>query len=208
MLERIRKLIDSYKDRETYFALVGRYFPYGSRDYLLIEDAYDTAKAAFKNEKRDGGERYFEHLRGTSLIVMEYMRVRDAEVIAATLLHDLTEDIEGWAQERVALKFTPRISELVWWVTKPDVNIFNGDKEARNRAYHENLRRAPREAIIIKLADRMHNLLTLWDTNIDKQLRKIRETQDFYLPLAELHILLIHEIEAALDELMHVNQDK
>lgn len=187
MLDRIRQLIEDYKDRESYFALVGRYFPYGSRDFLLIEDAYDTAKSAFRSEVRDGGGRYFEHLRATSL-------------------HDIIEDIDGWTQARVALKFTPRISELVWWVTKPEVSLFAGDKEARNRAYHENLRRAPREAIIIKLADRMHNLLTLWGTNLEKQLRKIRETQDFYHPLAELHILLIHEIEEVLDELMSIEE--
>jgi len=202
MLDRIRTLLTTNTDRTTFFALVRRHFPYGSRDYLLIEDAYDTAKDAFRALQREGGDRYFEHLRAVALIVMEHMRVRDADVIAAALLHDLVEDIEGWTQERVALKFSPTISELVWWVTKPSVVDYGGDKEARNRIYHENLRRAPRNAIIIKLADRLHNLLTLWDTIDEKQRRKVRETQDFYLPLAEHHILLIHEVEDALREVM------
>lgn len=202
MLDRIRTLLHTNTTRETFFLLVKRHFPYGSRDYLLVEDAYDTAKDAFRHEQREGGDRYFEHLRAVALIVMEHMRVRDAKVIAAALLHDIVEDIEGWTQARIALKFTPEISELVWWVTKPAVAVYDGDKEARNRAYHENLRRAPRNAIIIKLADRLHNLLTLWDTDDEKQRRKVRETQDFYLPLAEQHILLIHEIEDALREVM------
>lgn len=202
MLVRIRKLIESHSDRETFFALVSRHFPAGSQDYLLIESAYDKAKNAFRNETREGGDRYFEHLRAVALIVMEYLRVRDAHIIASALLHDIVEDIDGWTHERVALAFSPVVAEVVWWVTKPSVEAYDGDKEARNRAYHENLRRAPREAMIVKLSDRLHNLLTLWDTENDKQIRKVRETQDFYLPLAEQHTLLIHEIEDSLKKVM------
>lgn len=202
MLDRIRKLLKSHTDRAAFFSLVAKHFPVGGRDYLLIENAYNTAKNAFRNETREGGDRYFEHLRAVALIVMEHLRVRDANLIAAALLHDIVEDIDGWTQEKVALVFSPEISELVWWVTKPSALDYNDDKESRNRAYHENLRRAPRGAIIIKLADRLHNLLTLWDTENEKQVRKVRETQDFYLPIAEQHILLIHEIEDALKVIM------
>lgn len=201
-LDNLRTLLAERTDRKSFFTLVGRHYPYGSRDYLLIEEAYDTAKNAFRAKVRDGGGRYFEHLRGVALIVMEYLRQHDAEIIAAALLHDIIEDVKGWDQLRLAAKFTPHVSQLVWWVTKPDVANYGGDKEARNRAYHENLRRAPRDAILIKLADRLHNLLTLWDTEDEKRVRKVRETQDFYLPLSELHIILIHEIESALQEAM------
>jgi GTP pyrophosphokinase len=204
MLERVRQIIVQSPNRQAFFELVGRYFPLGSEGYLLIERAYNVAKEAFRGDVREGnGERYFEHLRAVALIVMVYMRVRDANVIAAALLHDIIEDKADWSQERVALGFNRKVAELVWWVTKPQVGLFNGDKEERNRAYHHNLGRAPREAIIIKLADRLHNLLTMWAVDVEKQQRKIRETQDFYLPLAEKHILLIHEIEDALRELMN-----
>ena len=147
MLDRIRKLIEDNPNRDSFFKIVGKWFPYGSGDFLLIESAYDTGKNAFRKEIREGtGERYFEHLRSVALILMEHMRISDAEVISAALLHDIIEDIEEWNQQRVALKFTVRISELVWWVTKPAVADFDGDIEARNRAYHQNLRRAPRES--------------------------------------------------------------
>ena len=203
MLDRVRKLIESRTDRQTFFQLVDQRFPRGSAEYQLIERAYSTAKDAFRTLQREGGERYFEHLRSVALILMVHMRVRDANIIAAALLHDIVEDIANWSQDRVAVEFNRAVALLVWWVTKPNLVEFDNDKEERNRIYHQNLNRAPREAIIIKLADRLHNLITLWDVDAEKQLRKVRETQDFYLSLAEKEIILIHEIEQALNEIMN-----
>lgn len=203
MLERLRKLINEHKDRAAFFKLVGRLFPQGSDEYLLIERAYTTAKDAFRPHQREGGERYFEHLRCVALIVAVHLRVKDANVIAAALLHDIIEDIPGWSHDRVAVEFNRTVAQLVWWVTKPSVELYGGDKAARNRAYHQNLMRAPRVALVVKLADRIHNLLTLWDVDEEKQRRKILETQDFYLPLAEKEILLIHEMEVAIAETMN-----
>lgn len=203
MLERVRLLLSSVRNRTSFFQIVGRYFPLGSDGFVLIERAYDTSKAAFRDDMREGnGDRYFEHLRAVALIVMVHMRVRDANIIAAALLHDIIEDKEDWTQERVALEFNRWIAQLVWWVTKQPVEDFGGDKEERNRAYHHNLGRAPRESLVIKLADRLHNLITMWGVDEEKQRRKVRETQDFYLPLAESAILLIHEIEDVLREIM------
>lgn len=202
MLNRIRVLIDENRGRERFFVLIGRHFPRGSTQYLQIERAYDIASIAFQERYRDSGEKYFEHLLAVAIIVIEYLRVRNADIIASALLHDIIEDIAGWDQERIALELNAHVSQIVWWVTKPDVQIFNGDKEARNRKYHQNLGNAPREAVIVKLADRLHNMITLWSTEPEKQRRKVRETQDFYLPLAESHIILIHELEAAIQEVM------
>jgi (p)ppGpp synthase/HD superfamily hydrolase len=94
MLERIRKIFNERKSRASFFGVVERYYPKGSSDYFLIESAYNTAKDAFRDGVREGGERYFEHLRAVALILMVYLRVRDANVIAAALLHDIVEDIE------------------------------------------------------------------------------------------------------------------
>ncbi|MEK7462068.1 MAG: HD domain-containing protein [Patescibacteria group bacterium] len=201
MLDRIRKIYGGRENRASFFNIVSRYFAKGSADYILIERAYSTAKDAFRQESRDDGERYFEHLRAVALILMVYMRVMDANVIAAGLLHDIVEDIEHWSQERLATEFNHDIGELVWWVSKPSLDKFLGNKAARNRAYHKNLRRAPRRAILIKLADRLHNLLTLWNCEEEKQRRKVDETQHFYVPIAEDEFVLIHELEAAINEL-------
>jgi (p)ppGpp synthase/HD superfamily hydrolase len=203
MLDSVRLLLTIRTDRKSFFQLVDQRFPRESAEYQLIERAYSTAKDAFRSQHREGGERYFEHLRAVALILMVHMRVRDANIIAAALLHDIVEDIEGWSQDRVAVEFNRQVAQLVWWVTKPDVQEHDGDKEARNRAYHQNLNLAPREALMIKLSDRLHNLITLWDVDAEKQRRKVRETQDFYLSLAEKEIILIHEIEQALIEIMN-----
>ena len=202
MLERVHVVIQSHPDREAFFRLVGRHFPRRSIEFLQIEKAYNTAKDAFRGEVREGGERYFEHLRAVTLVVMEILRVRRSDVIIAALLHDIIEDVVDWSQDRVALEFGHEVSQLVWWVTKPCVSEYDNDKEARNRAYHQQLGSAPREAALIKLADRLHNVTTLWSTSEDKQRRKVRETQDFYLPLAEKHIILIHELEDAVENVM------
>lgn len=203
MLDRVRQLILDRNNRASFFQVVDQFFPRGSVEYQLIERAYSTAKDAFRPMQREGsGERYFEHLRAVALILMVHMRVRDANIIAAALLHDVIEDIDGWNQDRVAVEFNRSVAQLVWWVTKPGLELFLGDKEARNRAYHQNLNRAPRPALTIKLADRLHNLITLWGVDAEKQRRKVRETQDFYLSLAEKEVILIHEIEQAIIEIM------
>jgi (p)ppGpp synthase/HD superfamily hydrolase len=111
------------------------------------------------------------------------------------------EDIPEWDFVRLSSEFGKRVAELVWWVTKPKPDKFR-DKEDRNRFYHQQLHeRAPREALIIKLADRLHNLATMWEVTPEKRERKIQETENFYFPLAVREIILIHEIEAALDVL-------
>jgi (p)ppGpp synthase/HD superfamily hydrolase len=203
MLERVRKIFSQYVDRVAFFAIIGRFFPKFSPEYKLIGDAYDTVLKEFESAKpRETGEPYFEHLRCVALILLIHLRVRDANVIAAALLHDIMEDIPGWDQDRLALKFNAEISRLVFWVSKPHYSLYGGDKEARNRDYHHKLSTAPRLAVLIKLADRLHNVMTLWASEHDKQKRKIRETQDFYLPLAEAHTVLIHELEDAVYEVM------
>ncbi len=206
MLEMIRGFLAKYPDREMFFWIVGKFFSQFSPEYALIKKAYDIAKDAFKDKVREDGVRYFEHLRAVALILILYLRVRDADVIAAALLHDIIEDIEGWDEKRVALEFNPRVALLVFSVTKDDIADYDGDKEERNREYHRKLSDAIREAILIKLADRLHNVITLWATEEEKQRRKVRETQDFYLPLAEKHTILIHELEQALREVMSLWQ--
>jgi len=203
MLERIRQLIELHGNHESFFRSVGMYYPSGSADYRLIEKAYTQTRKTCRDQKRDDGSPYFDHPRAVATIVLLYLRERDAETIAASLAHDLPEDFDKeWTHERMRVEFTDRTAELVWWITKPRVSEFSGDKERRNRHYHSLLDRAPRASMVIKLPDRLHNTLTLGQTLRDKQERKVRETQDFYLPLAERHHLLVHEIEAALDEVM------
>lgn len=203
MLGKVRQIIEAHESHEAFFKAVARYYPPGGQDFKLIEKAYVETRKTCRNQKRDDGTDYFSHPRAVAAIVLSYLRERDPEVIVAALTHDLPEDFPTvWTHERMQTDFTCRSAELVWWATKLPAEEFGGDKEARNRHYHAQLGRAPRPVLVFKLPDRLHNTMTLGNSDHAKQHRKVRETQDFYLPLAERHHLLVHEIEGALDEVM------
>lgn len=190
--------LEQVENRATFFKRVSCLFPTLDGRYKLIEKAYDDAKNAFRGVKREGGGRYFEHLRAVALILMEYLRVKDHELIIVALLHDIVEDCPEWTVERVSVEYGERVALLVEFMSKPNVEDFDGDKEARNHMYHSRFESAPREFFLIKLADRFHNLITLWKCTKEKKLRKIAETKEHYLPYAEKHLILLHEIEDAL----------
>ncbi len=127
-------------------------FPTLDARYEMIERAYNTAKDSFRGVMRDGGERYFEHLREVTLILTDHLRVRDHQLIVAALLHDMVEDVPFWSVERIEREFGRDIAVLVEWVTKPPQGSFP-DKDARDHAYHARLLEAPRDVAILKLAD-------------------------------------------------------
>ncbi len=192
------EFLHSHKEnKELFFERIAEIFPKSDARYKLIEHAYDTAKKAFRLRKRDDGTRYFEHLRAAALIGIVYLRLRDANLIAAILLHDIIEDTP-WTRDRLAHEFNEDVADLVWWVSKPEISKVLPTKEDVDRKYHRQLRNAPRRAIIIKMCDRLHNLITLWSQKIEKMRDKVVETRDHIIPLAEEHQLMIHEIEDVL----------
>lgn len=199
MLAKIRQLVNEAGDREKFFKLIAIYYPPSDERYKLIEKAYNDAKDAFRGKFRDGGERYFEHLRAVALIVIEYLRVNDYEMIIAALLHDIVEDIPSWTIERIRETYGSRVAMLVDYMTKPK-RKFKVKTECEH-AYHQRFINAPRDFFLLKLADRIHNLLTLWSCAKEKRLRKINETIHHYLPYAEKHFILFHEFKAIIEEL-------
>ena len=97
------------------------------------------------------------------------------------------------------LEFGARVALLVEWLTKPAKEF--PKKEERDRAFHIRFDGAPREFFLIKLPDNLHNLITMWEGDQEKKIRKAQETKRYYLPFAEKHLILLHEIEEALDNL-------
>lgn len=177
------------ESRTTFFSRIARLYPETDPRYKLIEKAYSTAKDAFREVKRESGERYFEHLRAVTIILIDILRIKDYRMICAGILHDIVEDIPSWTVARIALEFDEDIAGMVDWLTKVDDH------------YHCRLARAPRRVKIIKLADRFHNLTTMWACSKEKIKRKVEETKRWYLPIAEDEIILIHEIERAIAKL-------
>lgn len=185
------------ENRETFFARIVLFFPILDPRYLAIERAYNVAKDAFREIKREGGQRYFEHLRAVALILIVHLRVKNHNLIIAALLHDLVEDCPEWTIQRVRAEFGDEVALLVDFLTRPKISGKTDEECAA--IYHERFRFAPREFFLIKLADRLHNLITLWACSPEKQRRKIAETRFHYLFWAEEHCILIHEIEGAIE---------
>src|SRR3989344_6911525 len=166
-------------------------------DILLVESAYEFAEKAHERHERFSGEPYFIHLTETAKILAEYGM--SATTIAAGLLHDSIEDTEV-TEEMLKEKFGPEILFLIDGVTKLGQLKYRGSDR-----HNESLRKlfvAMSEDIrvlMIKLADRLHNMRTLSYVPKDKQERIGRETLEIYAPIA--HRLGIRKLSRELEDL-------
>lgn len=170
-----------------------------STDISMIEKAYRIAGEAHKDQKRKSGEPYIIHPLCVAIILAELEM--DKETIVAGILHDVVEDTVMTAEE-IAEEFSPEVALLVEGVTKLTKLNFSQDKMELQA---ENLRKMflamakDIRVIIIKLADRLHNLRTMQYQSPQKQIEKSRETMDIYAPIA--HRLGISKIKVELDDL-------
>ncbi|MDD5489987.1 MAG: RelA/SpoT family protein [Candidatus Moranbacteria bacterium] len=173
--------------------------PLNAKQKQLVADAFEFAKNAHAGQKRKTGEDYFEHSAETAAILAEIgMRSRTT---AAALLHDVPEDTK-FTLEDIRQKFGDEIAELVDGITKLGKFKLRGDKK---EVQLENLRKiflAMAEdirVVLIKLADRLHNMRTLHALPPEKQERIARETKEIYAPIANR--LGIGEIKGELEDL-------
>lgn len=193
------------ENEDSFFRRVAKFLPELDPRYQAIQRAYRIAEDAFANRKRDSGERYFEHLRAVALILLEYLEMRDHKLIMVALLHDIVEDKEEWPIQRVRNEFGDEIALLIQYLSKPSNGDF-GSKEDAEKVYHARFEFAPREFFIIKLADRLHNLLTLHARPPAKQMTKIEETERYYMEHARRHLLLLPELREVLALLRAVHE--
>ena len=174
-----------------------KYHP--SSDVSGIEKAYKIAYEAHKGQKRKSGEPYIIHPLCVAIILAELEL--DKETIIAGILHDVVEDTVMTTDE-ITKEFSEEIALLVDGVTKLTQLDLSQDKI---EIQAENLRKMflamakDIRVILIKLADRLHNLRTLQYQSPAKQIEKARETMDIYAPIA--HRLGISKIKIELDDL-------
>ena len=181
---------------------VKKYHP--SDDISLIEKAYKVASEAHKDQLRKSGEPYIIHPLYVAIILADLEM--DKETIAAGLLHDVVEDTIMTEQE-IREQFGDEVALLVDGVTKLQKLQFtgNGDQPDRLEMQAENLRKMflamakDIRVILIKLADRLHNMRTLKYQKPESQQRIARETLDIYAPIAQR--LGISKIKVELDDL-------
>ena len=124
------------------------------QDLHKIELAYRLAKEAHRFQFRDDMTRYFEHLRGVDLILIDELGIMDTELLIAGLLHDAPEDSFLLKTRDIKLIFGERVGEVVLKVTKPklDRRRFK-NKAERNRWYFERIKKSNLDVKIIKLAE-------------------------------------------------------
>ncbi|MDE7282918.1 MAG: bifunctional (p)ppGpp synthetase/guanosine-3',5'-bis(diphosphate) 3'-pyrophosphohydrolase [Lachnospiraceae bacterium] len=199
--------IEEFQAPETLYqeliARIRKYHP--SDDISLIEKAYNLAYEAHKEQVRKSGEPYIIHPLCVAIVLADLEL--DKETIVAGLLHDVVEDTPI-TDEEIKEMFGEEVALLVDGVTKLDKLNFHGinDKDAEKlERQAENLRKMflamakDIRVILIKLADRLHNMRTLQYRNPEKQQEVARETLDIYSPIA--HRLGISKIKVELDDL-------
>ena len=178
-------------------ASVKKYHP--STDISMIEKAYKIAYEAHEGQKRKSGEPYIIHPLCVAIILADLEL--DKETIVAGLLHDVVEDTVMTTEE-ITKEFGAEVALLVDGVTKLGQLSYSADKV---EVQAENLRKMflamakDIRVILIKLADRLHNMRTLKYMKPEKQKEKARETMDIYAPLAQR--LGISKIKVELDDL-------
>ena len=170
-----------------------------SSDLSDIERAYKVAKKAHEGQFRKSGEPYIIHPLCVAIILAELEL--DKESIIAGLLHDVVEDTV-MTSEDVAKEFGDEVALLVDGVTKLTQLNYQHDKievEAENLRKMFLAMAKDIRVILIKLADRLHNMRTMQYQSPAKQVEKSRETMDIYAPIA--HRLGISKIKVELDDL-------
>ena len=181
---------------EAILMKIYEYYSGDERNMLL--HAYDYAKAAHANQKRASGEPYFIHPCAVAEILVDLGL--DPATIAAALLHDVIEDTPV-TEDDIRREFGEEVLSLVSGVTKLDKIVFKSQEEEEAENFRKLFIAMAKDirVIIIKLADRLHNMRSLNFLSKERQQRMARETLDIYTPIAGR--LGISQVKCELEDL-------
>ncbi len=167
-------------------------------DWQFVRRAYSLAKEAHKGVRRRSGEPYIIHPIEVALIAVREIGLGKKSVVAA-LLHDVVEDTD-YTVEDIARIFSPKIASMVDGLTKI-AGVFNSKNSEQAEYFRKVLLTLSDDVrvIIIKIADRLHNMRTLGSMPLDKQIKITSETIYLFVPLA--YRLGLHAIKSELEDL-------
>ncbi len=167
-------------------------------DIPLIRKAYEYSDKAHDGQTRSSGEPYIEHCLQVAFILAE--QHMDSTTIAAGLVHDVVEDTDATIDD-LRKEFNDEIAELVDGVTKIGSVHFSSREEQQVEYFRKMLLTMSKDirVILIKLADRLHNMRTLEHLPIHKQRYISQETRDVYCPMA--HRFGINKVKTELEDL-------
>ncbi len=154
---------------------------FDERESNLVDLAYDLAKYGHRGQLRDAGERYFEHCRGVTLIILDELQITNTETVILSLMHDLWEDsflLNPWRTTHI---FGASMTKMLNLLTKPKLRR-DESKEVRNDRYFRVFTESGVDVVVlvVKCADRLHNLRSLHGCTPAKQRRKIAETLKYF----------------------------
>ena len=187
----------SYISVDELISRISKYHPDDDMD--LVRRAYQFAENAHANQFRKSGDPYFSHPCAVAVILSDLML--DATTIAAGLLHDCVEDVEGVTLQTIGEQFGQEVALLVDGVTKLTRQNFASREDAQAETLRKMFLAMAKDirVVLIKLADRLHNMRTLKSQRPERQVPIARETLDIYAPLA--HRLGVYTIKWELEDL-------
>ncbi len=180
--------------------MIARLSKYSTAESLaLVKKAYEFAITAHEGQTRRSGEAYVSHPIHVASILVELQM--DAASVAAGLLHDTVEDVEGVTFDIIEKEFGTEIKNLVDGVTKLTQLDFMDREEQQAESWRKMILAMSKDirVILIKLADRLHNMRTLTHQTHERQVAIAQETLDIYAPLA--HRLGMYSIKAEIEDL-------
>jgi len=199
-LQDLKERIDDYKAQKEFEALMTEYLKSNHRRKVEhITKAYNFANQAHEGVKRRDGERYIMHPLAVARIVCSEMGLGSTSICAA-LLHDVVEDTEYEVTD-IQNMFNAKIAQIVDGLTKIPAEIFvnKDDKQAENFRKLLLTMCSDIRVVLVKMADRLHNMRTLGAMRTDKQFKIAGETMYIYAPLA--HRLGLFAIKTELEDL-------
>lgn len=196
----VRQVVERYGNETELFRYLKQYGGFSKKDLRFLRNINALVTDEFGKIERESKELYVTHLHGVCAIGAVYCGTLDPELLAAFLLHDITEEFpRRWSYPFVEAYSRKGVAELVH-ICSIDRNYhYYESKEEYLESYFKQIGQSPR-TVLLKLCDRLHNQLTLSACSVEKQCLKNRETERYVLPLALKHSILAEELEESIRE--------